>query len=544
MNFSASPGMTNNRAITRLAPWLCLAAAICWSVLLRFPLILNAPIHLDSDLAVDGLTLQEAVGGHWRWHYPGTPYMGTGAVLLSFLQARIWGTGPETLVSGGTVAHVLIMGACFALAWRVCGPGVAIWSLVPLTFASTGLLWLSGRITGGHLLIVAWSAWAWLLVYDWLLTPGWRSAIALGFWCGLGFYLDSMFLLTLAGIVVSGLIAARQLRVQKAHCMALILAFLAGAAPRAIGRWVEPHDAYNEQFSWSLDSRLLAAHSQLLFFDCLPRLIAGHRLPGLESDPDPALLGTGAPIQRKNGSPEGPRWWTVLLTVVALGSFTASIAAVVTAALFSTRVAERAIALGMLAMAAAAVGSFLVNRNIFNSDNYRYLVLLLVPWALGLGLTCQGTLHHSRTAGWAVVIGTVVFAVLFTCDAAAWYRRLGWIDEGFRPIRRNLDDPALSWLADHPEVRAVYGSYWDVYRLSFLTAGQVKGVPFPIFPNRFPEWSMGLAGGRPETLLVRRSSEGQQFLNLALREGGRVVYRQGGLLIVDWPRTAPVHGAW
>ena len=33
-------------------------------------------IHLDSDLAVDGLTLLEATRGHWRWHYPGTPYMG------------------------------------------------------------------------------------------------------------------------------------------------------------------------------------------------------------------------------------------------------------------------------------------------------------------------------------------------------------------------------------------------------------------------------------------------------------------------------------
>ncbi|MGA7497975.1 MAG: hypothetical protein WBX00_14715, partial [Isosphaeraceae bacterium] len=45
---------------SRLVPWLCLLAAICWSILLRVPLIQNAPAHLDSDLAVDGLTLQEA----------------------------------------------------------------------------------------------------------------------------------------------------------------------------------------------------------------------------------------------------------------------------------------------------------------------------------------------------------------------------------------------------------------------------------------------------------------------------------------------------
>ncbi len=142
-----------------IVPWLCLLAAVGWSVLIRIPLILNAPAHLDSDLAVDGLTLLEAVQGHWRWHYPGTPYTGSPAVLLSWPQARIWGANPITLVSGGTVAQVLLMLAVFALAWRVFGRIAAIGSLWPLTFASTGVLWLSGRITGGHLLIAAWSAW-------------------------------------------------------------------------------------------------------------------------------------------------------------------------------------------------------------------------------------------------------------------------------------------------------------------------------------------------------------------------------------------------
>ena len=98
-----------------------------------------------------------------------------------------------------------------------------------------------------------------------------------------------------------------------------------------------------------------------------------------------------------------------------------------------------------------------------------------------------------------------------------------------------LDDPALRWLLAHPEVSSIHGSYWDVYRLSFLTGGKVKGVPFPIFPNRFPEWSASMPGGRPETLLVRRSPEAQFFLNSALRDGGRVLDREGGLTIVSWP---------
>ena len=46
------------------------------------PLVLNAHDHMDSDLAVDGLTLLDAVNGHWRWHYPGTPYMGILPMLV------------------------------------------------------------------------------------------------------------------------------------------------------------------------------------------------------------------------------------------------------------------------------------------------------------------------------------------------------------------------------------------------------------------------------------------------------------------------------
>ena len=57
-------------------PWVVLGLGLVWTVLLRVPLIVNAEDHLDSDLAVDGLTLIDALHGQWRWHYPGTPHMG------------------------------------------------------------------------------------------------------------------------------------------------------------------------------------------------------------------------------------------------------------------------------------------------------------------------------------------------------------------------------------------------------------------------------------------------------------------------------------
>ncbi len=48
--------------------------------------------------------------------------------------------------------------------------------------------------------------------------------------------------------------------------------------------------------------------------------------------------------------------------------------------------ARKAISRGTFWSAMLIVAAFLVNRNIFNSDNYRYLIFLLTPWALGFGL--------------------------------------------------------------------------------------------------------------------------------------------------------------
>jgi hypothetical protein len=528
-------------------------------VAIRVPLIVNAAVHIDSDLAVDGLTLMQAVQGHWRWHYPGTPHMGIAPVMLSWVQARLWGTNALTLVSGGTVAYVLVLLTTFALAWRVYGRAVAVWSLVPLSFASTGTLWLSGRITGGHLPVLAWSAAAWLLLHGVLVRPGPARMALLGLWCGLGIYLDSMFLMTLAGMLCAGLAAAwvaiRQGgsktlagaardgpgRMSHGFSMALALAMglCAGVSPRWIGKLVDPHDAYADQFSWSLEPRLLAEHVKILTLDCLPRLIAGHRLPRLEADPDPALLGSAAPLQRSAGGKTGFGLPALALTVLALSGFITALLSLAALARSNTYPSQRLITAGILTSSVLVIVGFLVNRNIFNSDNYRYLVLLLLPWSIGLGWVIS-RVRMARGLGLkAASLFTIALAVLFTVDATAWYRRLGWIDERCVPVRRRLDDAILAWLEDRPDIRWVQGGYWDVYRLSFLTAGRVRGVPLPVFPDRFPGWQVECPGGRPQILVVRSSPEGQFFLNQALRQGGKILFRDRGLFIVSWPTPLP-----
>jgi hypothetical protein len=248
-------------------------------------------------------------------------------------------------------------------------------------------------------------------------------------------------------------------------------------------------------------------------------------------------LGSAAPLQ-KSGVGNVTGWPAVVLSLLALAAFLAAILWLVALARSSPERNQRLVTAGILSSSLLVTVGFLVNRNIFNSDNYRYLVLLLIPWSVGLGCLL-GRISRARRLGLkAAGLFVLALAVLFTIDAFAWYRRLGWIDERGFPVQRRLDDAALAWLEERPDIRWIQGGYWDVYRLSFLTGGRVRGVPLPIFPDRFPGWAVDCPGGRPQILLVRSSSEGQYFLNQALRQAGKILFRDRGLFIVFWPLPA------
>jgi len=312
--------------------------------------------------------------------------------------------------------------------------------------------------------------------------------------------------------------------------LAFVLAAGLGVAPRFIGARTDPHDAYREQFEPVTRGDVLAGHAKILVLDCLPRLIAGHRLPGLEAEPEPS----GLPGGSRGGKAAGFSWLAMAASVMSLGLFVAS--AVVLVADRDPDPARRAVRWGLIVSSAAVVAGFVANRNIFNSDNYRYLVFLLVPWSSGFGLAMARRAPEDR---WGSVLVALGFAALMTADSARWYSRLGWLDGSGRPARKAVDDPALAWLVAHPETSAILGDYWDVYRLSFLTGGRVRGVPFPEYPDRFPEIARGLPGGRPRTLIVRPGRVGPAYWARALADGGREVYRAGGLSVVDWPVSNP-----
>ena len=460
-------------------PWLALALGLAWTVIIRVPLIVNAEDHLDSDLAVNGLTLLDAVHGAWRWHYPATPHMGILPVLASFPQALAWGPGPVALVSGGTVLWALVVVSTFWLAWRAFGPTVAGWAVLPLACSSLGTIWLSGRITGGHLLALAWHTMAFVGLLACLRTGRRRSAFLLGVWCGVGLYIDTLFVATivgLAGAAVLEWLPGRQLRSGIVLSAAFLGGLILGAAPREIGRLVDPYDAYPWQFEATTDAAVIVDHAALLGVECLPRLIAG---TGLQR----ALQSRG--LRRSSFWPT-PGQGAVALMMLA---FMAAVVRLLIAAVRCGDPARRAVARGTLVSGAVVVAGFLVNLHIYNSDNYRYLVFLVVPWSLGFGLVLDDLRRRGAAGRLAAVLAAMMLAAGMTVSAFRWYRETRhYLDDRGLPSRRDVAAWSELRIVGEPEqgdeddgthaarsetipddVTHIFGGYWDVYRISFLS---------------------------------------------------------------------------
>ena len=180
---------------------MVLGLGLVWTVLIRVPLIVNAEDHLDSDLAVDGLTLIDAVHGHWRWHYPGTPHMGILPMFFSY---------PQAPGLGGQCGHAGERRNVDLASDR--GERRSGWRgrrTVRRSRAGRSCRWSFRRRArsgcrdgspGGHLLTLVWHTWRSSGLHA-CLSKGPLRAVALGLWCGLGLYLDMMFLFTLFGLV-------------------------------------------------------------------------------------------------------------------------------------------------------------------------------------------------------------------------------------------------------------------------------------------------------------------------------------------------------
>jgi hypothetical protein len=536
-------------------PWVVLGLGLVWTALIRVPLIQNAEDHLDSDLAVDGLTLIDALHGQWRWHYPGTPHMGILPLFFSYLQALVWGANAVALVSGGTLMWLVIVAGTFWLAWKTYGPAAAGWAILPLIFSSTGTIWLSGRITGGHLLTLAWHTLAFVGLHACLKKGGRLRAAALGLWCGLGLYLDMMFLFTLFGLIaaaLSGWFFAGRWRLKLGTSMAFLFAGIVGFLPHEIGRFVDPYDCYPSQFAATFEGPAIREHGRLLWFQCLPRLVAGAELNDFDrrSQRDDSIVHSVITTffdGRTSRLPAIEEWFAALLLI----AFLAGIARLSFVSFRPGDPCRRAIALGTALSGMLIVAAFMINRNIFNSDNYRYLIYLITPWSLGFGLLLSDFTRRGLIGSAGAGILVVILSLGMTGSMIGWYRgELGYLGADWKCIRVSQ----LQWnqlpiwsrrmhYVVPPDVTHVFGGYWDVYRMSFSSGKKVVGIPHPMYPNRFPGWSSGLGPDHGKLVVIGVRGESRAG---APKRGLRVDFRPSDILNAPDPNEwrSPFGTVW
>ena len=134
-----------------------------------------------------------------------------------------------------------------------------------------------------------------------------------------------------------------------------------------------------------------------------------------------------------------------------------------------------------------------MNRNIFNSDNYRYLIFLLLPWSLGFGLLLRSLCRWAVLGRVAAVAAVVLLAAAMTASVGRVVRparlarrppdasALGSTGMGNRrrpdPIARWLASSVADGLRSRRKRRTFIGDYWDVYRIAFLSEGGWSGSP-------------------------------------------------------------------
>lgn len=467
-----------------------LFACVALALFLRWPMITAAERHLDSDLAVDGLTLRQFVEeGKWRWHYPGTPHIGTAPMLLSLPVVAVWGEGPAALVFAGVAANLLLITGVYLLVLKAYGRTPALVSGLLLAAGGLGQVWLSARVTGGHLLAAAWLAWAWYLWAGLIHRNTISLWIAFGLYCGLGLWVDSIFLLGLAGLFFASLAEAWKFRktvsLKRRLAQAMLFSMVLPVGPllKSLG---DGENVYGDQFQLITDVPSLIDHTKILFLQCLPRLAFGRSIFGKNE-----ITWPDQPFKNATS-------WQIIAALVAL---------TMTAVLLKSASKKKPVSdwpswlgslwFGLFCMFILNLAAFIFNKNIFNSDNYRYLVCLLPMIGLVYaGLVVSGQFRQINIAILLLIACIQAYDVYqwqihaFLRESETTEKQFSDKGESIVSIGRKFTCEQIFTSKDNVSPPLVNGTfeadYWVVYKSMYLYRLSISnGRPFGFYPDRF-----------------------------------------------------------
>lgn len=503
-------------------PAVSLLLILILATALRWPMIVRAERHMDSDLAVDGLTLRDLLeDGHWRWHYPGTPHIGTMPVLFSMPAAMFWGgDSPSSLVFAGLICNLLIVAGLFFLVREYCGGTSAIIACLILASGGLGQVWLSSRVTGGHLLAAAWSVWSWFFWTRIVKSQSTKQWFAFGFFCSLGLWNDSLFMLSLMGLGAASLIASwvlrKEVHIRRRLSQALAFLIILPFWPVLNRNLGDGYNAYGSQFEITTDPEVLRNHTRLLVLECLPRLLLGRTLKGGTTEIQLTHL---KPADWLSSDQAGVVVWVLMaffLMPILLRLKTAGNATHRNDQSSNAREIWMCVWLGHILTAVATIAAFRFNLHIYNADNYRYLVLLIPMAGMFFGVLAE--------IGPTMVLRRMILTCLacfLATDVFLWQRANGFRDTNPPPM-----EPGLQEMLQEGLLQSTFqADYWEVYRGLYLANRPIsQGRPFGFFPDRFPKKSPK----NPDQIVIGKSPTSLQMLQQARQQGASLKFRYRG----------------
>jgi hypothetical protein len=467
------------------------------------------------------------------------------------------------------VAYALLTLAVYVLTERLYGPRAANWSLVPLIFVSTDVLFWTSFPIGGHALVTFWHVAALLLLGRYLDSGKTSWLVALGGWSGLGYYTYQMFLFSLILIVPVAILGRAGPLRRRAGGLASVLfvaSFFAGWSPHLIGRTVDSHDVYGTQTRavWSVE--WLKRSVPVLFRDCLPKFVAGPGQTG-EGLPKPATIDEAARVAiaacwlaitfgyyRRVLATRTSAFFPRAVT----GSSADAIGAVGQAnrgicepdRRASDSDANKTLRFLVAATPPMVLAGFVLHPAVDNHTHSRYLIYLMAWWPTAFGATLGGPQWSDprRPGGTLLRAAAIAISVVFMVASATETYRYWRAREAVTRYGRPLvppEDPVVEFLKTQDSFVYLYGWYWDVYRLTFLTGERVKGVPVQQFPDtsarltwfdhlRIPEYADEARGVGQIGVVVRRAERARWRPPSGLRP----VYRDNKYLVYVMPPPA------
>jgi hypothetical protein len=268
-------------------------------------------------------------------------------------------------------------------------------------------------------------------------------------------------------------------------------------------------NSYGSQFELSRNANSIIEHTRILVMDCLPRLFFGRSAQGLDQ-----INWPDQPFKNENH-----------LTFILI-AFALSIAAIILKirSRSNQRVQNNSLKhslwLGFATLLILNLIAFVLNKNIFNSDNYRYLVLLLPIFGIFVAsVAADGRFQLTRR------LILIVFSVLLGNDVYNWQIHASLREsqsDAIQQEQKKKDRIQTSRAMPLEDIFVTPGNglppivngtfeadYWVVYKSIYLFRLPLNsGRPFGFYPDRFKS----ISPKNPSYLVISDNDISRQML--------------------------------